>query len=99
MFVGFIFQYSSTASEQVLLMGSKTWTFLGKPTIPKATVKCTVEQQTLTRETLVYKSARDPQRLLSALGPTQSGVPHGESSRAGGEDRTEMNQPYSVITE
>ena len=55
-----------TSSSQVLLMGSKTWTFLGKPTIPKATVKCTVEQQTLTRETLVYKSATPPSVCTSA---------------------------------
>ena len=42
----------------VLLMGGVDWTYLGKPVIPNARVKCTVEQQTLCRETLVFKFKR-----------------------------------------
>lgn len=39
----------------VLLVGSKNYTILGKPVVPYAKVKATVEQQTLTRECLVFK--------------------------------------------
>lgn len=38
----------------VLLAGSKDWTIIGKPTVPYARVHCTVEQQTLSKEKLVY---------------------------------------------
>jgi large subunit ribosomal protein L21 len=38
----------------VLLAGSKDWTILGKPTVPYARVHCTIEQQTLSKEMLVY---------------------------------------------
>lgn len=38
----------------VLLAGSKDWTIIGKPTIPYARVHCTIEQQTLSKEMLVY---------------------------------------------
>jgi len=39
----------------VLLVGSKDFTILGKPTVPYAKVVGTVEQQTLTGEMLTYK--------------------------------------------
>jgi len=38
----------------VLLAGSKDWTIIGKPTVPYARVHCTIEQQTLSKEMLVY---------------------------------------------
>jgi large subunit ribosomal protein L21 len=38
----------------VLLAGSKAWTIIGKPTVPYARVHCTIEQQTLSKEMLVY---------------------------------------------
>jgi len=38
----------------VLLVGSKDFTILGKPTVPYAKVKATIEQQTLTGETLAF---------------------------------------------
>ncbi len=38
----------------VLLAGSKNWTIIGKPTVPYARVHCTIEQQTLSKEMLVY---------------------------------------------
>lgn len=38
----------------VLLAGSREWTIIGKPTVPYARVHCTVEQQTLSKEMLVY---------------------------------------------
>ncbi|CAJ1409502.1 unnamed protein product [Effrenium voratum] len=38
----------------VLLAGSKEFTILGKPTVPYAKVHATIEQQTLTRESLVF---------------------------------------------
>lgn len=38
----------------VLLVGSKDFTILGKPTVPYAKVKATVEQQTLTKEMLAF---------------------------------------------
>lgn len=38
----------------VLLAGSKGWTIIGKPTVPYARVHCTIEQQTLSKEMLVY---------------------------------------------
>eukprot|EP00397_Hematodinium_sp_SG-2012_P056547 GEMP01069893.1.p1 GENE.GEMP01069893.1~~GEMP01069893.1.p1 ORF type:complete len:340 (+),score=45.26 GEMP01069893.1:192-1211(+) len=39
----------------VLMVGSRDWTILGKPTVPYAYVKCTIEQQTLAGEKLVFK--------------------------------------------
>lgn len=39
----------------VLLVGSKDWTVIGKPTVPYAKVKATIEQQTLCGEVLSYK--------------------------------------------
>ncbi|CAD7959886.1 unnamed protein product [Amoebophrya sp. A25] len=39
----------------VLLAGSRSWTILGKPTVPFARVKCTIEQQTLCGEKLVFR--------------------------------------------
>ncbi|CAE7284475.1 mrpl21 [Symbiodinium natans] len=38
----------------VLVVGSKDFTILGKPTVPYAKVKATIEQQTLTREMLAF---------------------------------------------
>jgi large subunit ribosomal protein L21 len=38
----------------VLLAGSREWTIIGKPTVPYARVHCTIEQQTLSKEMLVY---------------------------------------------
>lgn len=38
----------------VLVVGSKDFTILGKPTVPYAQVKATIEQQTLTREMLAF---------------------------------------------
>lgn len=38
----------------VLLAGSRDWTIIGKPTVPYARVHCTIEQQTLSKEMLVY---------------------------------------------
>jgi large subunit ribosomal protein L21 len=38
----------------VLLCGSRDWTIIGKPTVPYARVHCTIEQQTLSKEMLVY---------------------------------------------
>ena len=38
----------------VLLAGSKNWTIIGKPTVPYARVHCSIEQQTLSKEMLVY---------------------------------------------
>jgi large subunit ribosomal protein L21 len=38
----------------VLLAGSPDWTIIGKPTVPYARVHCTIEQQTLSKEMLVY---------------------------------------------
>jgi large subunit ribosomal protein L21 len=38
----------------VLLAGSKDWTIIGKPTVPYVRVHCTIEQQTLSKEMLVY---------------------------------------------
>lgn len=38
----------------VLLAGSKHWSIIGKPTVPYARVHCTIEQQTLSKEMLVY---------------------------------------------
>mmetsp|Transcript_78674 Transcript_78674/g.218464 ORF Transcript_78674/g.218464 Transcript_78674/m.218464 type:complete len:356 (+) Transcript_78674:1-1068(+) len=50
----------------VLLAGSKDFTIIGKPTVPYAKVKATVEQQTLTAERLTYryKPRRKQQRFL-----------------------------------
>jgi len=50
----------------VLLVGSKKFTIIGKPTVPYARVKATVEQQTLTREMLTfkYKPRRKQSRFL-----------------------------------
>lgn len=50
----------------VLLVGSKEFTILGKPTVPYAKVKATIEQQTLTKETLSfkYKPRRKQSRFL-----------------------------------
>mmetsp|Transcript_124585 Transcript_124585/g.352662 ORF Transcript_124585/g.352662 Transcript_124585/m.352662 type:complete len:280 (-) Transcript_124585:125-964(-) len=50
----------------VLLVGCKDFTIIGKPTVPYATVKATVEQQTLTRDMLVfkYKPRRKQSRFL-----------------------------------
>jgi len=44
----------------VLLVGSKNWTIIGKPTVPYAMVKATIEQQTLAGEKIVftYKSRK-----------------------------------------
>lgn len=39
----------------VLLVGSRKFTIIGKPTVPYAKVKATIEQQTLTREMLTFK--------------------------------------------
>jgi len=39
----------------VLMCGTKDWSILGKPTVPYAYVKCTIEQQTVAAETLVFK--------------------------------------------
>jgi len=38
----------------VLVVGSKDFTILGKPTVPYAKVKATIEQQTLTKEMLAF---------------------------------------------
>ena len=38
----------------VLLAGSRDWSIIGKPTVPYARVHCTIEQQTLSKEMLVY---------------------------------------------
>lgn len=50
----------------VLLVGSKKFTAIGKPTVPFAKVKATIEQQTLTKEMLSfkYKSRRKQSRFL-----------------------------------
>lgn len=42
----------------VLLVGSKKWTCIGKPTVAWAKVKATVEQQTLAKEMLTFKYKR-----------------------------------------
>merc|ERR1712023_424253 len=39
----------------VLLVGTKAFTIVGKPTVPYAQVKATIEQQTLTGEQLIFK--------------------------------------------
>lgn len=50
----------------VLLVGTRTFTIIGKPTVPYAKVKATIEQQTLTRELLhfKYKSRRKQSKFL-----------------------------------
>eukprot|EP00929_Paragymnodinium_shiwhaense_P054580 TRINITY_DN27360_c0_g1_i1.p1 TRINITY_DN27360_c0_g1~~TRINITY_DN27360_c0_g1_i1.p1 ORF type:complete len:343 (+),score=72.31 TRINITY_DN27360_c0_g1_i1:171-1199(+) len=50
----------------VMLVGCKDFTIIGKPTVPYAKVKATVEQQTLAAEMLTYKykSRRKQQRFL-----------------------------------
>merc|ERR1711933_297469 len=50
----------------VLLVGTKDFTIIGKPTVPYAKVKASIEQQTLTREMLSYKykPRRKQQRFL-----------------------------------
>merc|ERR1719401_149062 len=50
----------------VLLVGGKDFTIIGKPTVPYAKVKATIEQQTLSRECLTYKykPKRKQQRFL-----------------------------------
>eukprot|EP00927_Polykrikos_kofoidii_P007723 TRINITY_DN13168_c0_g1_i1.p1 TRINITY_DN13168_c0_g1~~TRINITY_DN13168_c0_g1_i1.p1 ORF type:complete len:348 (-),score=67.30 TRINITY_DN13168_c0_g1_i1:53-1096(-) len=50
----------------VLLVGSKEFTIIGKPTVPYAKVKATIEQQTLSGEKLIYsyKPRRKQQRFL-----------------------------------
>jgi len=50
----------------VMLVGSKNYTIIGKPTVPYAKVKATVEQHTLSREMLVfrYRSAGSQSRFL-----------------------------------
>merc|ERR1712023_614411 len=50
----------------VLLVGTKDWTIIGKPTVPYAKVKATIEQQTLAGEmiTFRYKPRRNQQRFL-----------------------------------
>jgi len=49
----------------VLLVGTKNFTIIGKPTVPYAKVKATIEQQTLTGEvlTLKYKPRRKQSRF------------------------------------
>eukprot|EP00419_Tripos_fusus_P075161 CAMPEP_0172900710 /NCGR_PEP_ID=MMETSP1075-20121228/164678_1 /TAXON_ID=2916 /ORGANISM="Ceratium fusus, Strain PA161109" /LENGTH=258 /DNA_ID=CAMNT_0013756949 /DNA_START=146 /DNA_END=918 /DNA_ORIENTATION=+ len=42
----------------VLLVGSKQFTIIGKPTVPYAKVKATIEQQTLTRDMIIFKYKR-----------------------------------------
>lgn len=39
----------------VLFVGSKDYSIIGKPTVPYAKVKATIEQQTLTKETVNFK--------------------------------------------
>jgi len=39
----------------VLLVGTRDWTLIGKPTVPYAKVKATVEQQTLTRDMITFR--------------------------------------------
>lgn len=39
----------------VLLVGTRNFTIIGKPTVPYAKIKATVEQQTLSRECLVFR--------------------------------------------
>lgn len=39
----------------VLLVGSKHWTIIGKPTVPYAKVEATIEQQTLCGDQLSFK--------------------------------------------
>merc|ERR1712110_824835 len=50
----------------VLLVGSKDFTIIGKPTVPYAKVSATIEQQTLTKEMLSfkYKPRRKQSRFL-----------------------------------
>ncbi|GFE53526.1 50S ribosomal protein L21 [Babesia ovis] len=50
----------------VLLVGSKDWTIIGKPTVPYAKVEATVEQQTLCGEQLSfrYRKSRRISRFL-----------------------------------
>jgi len=50
----------------VLLVGTRQFTAIGKPTVPQAKVKATVEQQTLTGEMLhfKYKSKRKQSKFL-----------------------------------
>jgi len=58
------------AGEQVvfgtiLLVGSKDWTVIGKPTVPHAKVKATIEQQTLCKEIVSYRrNSRKPRARL-----------------------------------
>ncbi|KAF8821217.1 putative 50S ribosomal protein L21, partial [Cardiosporidium cionae] len=39
----------------VLMVGSKDWTIIGKPTVPYALVRATIEQQTLAGEQISFK--------------------------------------------
>eukprot|EP00371_Babesia_bovis_P003415 XP_001612062.1 hypothetical protein [Babesia bovis T2Bo] len=50
----------------VLLVGSKDWTIIGKPTVPYAKVEATIEQQTLCGEQLSfrYRKSRRISRFL-----------------------------------
>lgn len=40
------------------MVGGRSFTILGKPTVPYATVKATIEQQTLAGEKLIFKYKR-----------------------------------------
>lgn len=50
----------------VFLVGSRDWTIIGKPTVPYARIKATIEQQTLAGEmiTFHYKPRRNQQRFM-----------------------------------
>lgn len=46
----------------VLMVGGRSFTILGKPTVPYARVRCTVEQQTLAGEKMVFRCGNSNQR-------------------------------------
>jgi large subunit ribosomal protein L21 len=44
--------------QKVLLIGSKSWTAIGTPLLERARVHAVVEEQTLTKKTIVFKKKR-----------------------------------------
>lgn len=44
--------------DNVLLVGSRDWTIVGRPQVPKATVTTTCEEQTQTATKLVFRKQR-----------------------------------------
>lgn len=64
----------------VLMVGGRSFTILGKPTVPYARVKCTIEQQTLAGEKLVFRCGNSNQRYTKFWRRRHASRPRAASS-------------------